>query len=156
MTPFRFPGLRLPAPSLLAGMLACGMLSGCASAPGVVDESADFAPVDYRSVCLLENDAVEVPRLVDAIEAGLRAGGAGVRRLKAGTGPAACPFVLAYDVPSQDGSLRAIRFQSFEHGIPRADAVGRAPEGRNLTVGSVEAYAREFLGRLEAAPGQGN
>lgn len=150
MTPFRF-SLRQPALLLCASLLAGGMLSGCASVPGVIDESADFAPVDYRSVCLLENDAVEVPRLVDAIETGLRAGGARVRRLKAGAGPAVCPFVLAYDVPSEDGSLGAIRFQSFEHGIPRADAVGRAPEGRTLTVGSVEAYAREFLGRLEAA-----
>ena len=47
------------------------LLAGCAHGP--VDESADFAPVNYRDVCLLENSAVRSTRLVDAIESGFRA-----------------------------------------------------------------------------------
>lgn len=146
-------------------VMALGMaLSGCATngdtkgstkgdsvGKDLVDESADFAPVSYRSVCLLENSAVQSPRLVEAIEAGLQAGGAQVKRINTGTSPTECPFVLTYDIPSTsgDGAITIIRFQTFEHGVPRVDATGRAPQGRSLTVQAVEAYAKEFLGKLE-------
>lgn len=131
------------------------MLAGCVAAPaGPVDESANFAPVSYDSVCLLENDAVKSPKLVDAVESGLKKAGLKVTRLKAGTGPYACPFVLTYDVPSGDGLVSVIRFQTFEHGIPRVDAAGRAPAGRALTVGAVEAYAKELIDRLKARAGE--
>lgn len=130
-------------------------LSGCAGIPAV-DESADFAPVSYRTVCLLENDAVQSPRLVEAIESGLQAGGADVKRLKSGTSTTVCPFVVTYDIPSNDGLVSIIRFQTFEHGIPRIDATGRAPQGRSLTVQAVEAYAKEFLGKLEETAAERN
>lgn len=131
-----------------AAMLAATLV-GCASGtPGRVDETADFAPVSHRSVCLLENDAVKSPKLPDAIESGLRKAGIEVTRLPSGTGPMACPFVLTYDVPSEDGLVSIIRFQTFEHGIPRVDAAGRAPHGKSLTVGAVEAYVQELFAKI--------
>lgn len=146
--------MRLLRTCLASGLLAAS-LGGCAAGPfgssASADEAADFAPVSRRSVCLLENDAVKSPKLADAIETGLLAAGAEVKRLPSGTGPMACPFVITYDVPSEDGLVSVVRFQTFEHGIPRLDAAGRAPAGRALTVKAVEAYAKELLEKLVAA-----
>lgn len=142
------------AAALAAALIAAGLTGGCAITAGeaapaaAADESAEFAPVSYRNVCLLENDAVRSPKLVDAIESGLRGAGAEVKRLPSGSGPDACPFVITYEVPDTDGVVNTIRYQTFEHGIPRVDATGTAPEGRALTVKAVEAYSAELLGRL--------
>lgn len=148
------------AASLFALALAGFALSGCASHPQdpapAADETADFEPVSYREVCLLENDAVKSPRLADAVESGLRKGGAEVRRIRSGSGPMVCPFVITYDVPSDSGLVNVIRFQTFEHGIPRVDAAGTAPEGRALTVQAVEAYAAELLARIAHRGGAEN
>lgn len=132
-----------------AAVLSLG-LAGCASGPASpADETAEFAPVDYSSVCLLENERVKSPKLVDAIESGLKKGGAEVKRLAPGTGPGACPFVLTYEVRADKGVINAIFYQTFENGIPRLQATGRAPQGRGLTVAAVEAYTQELLARLE-------
>ncbi len=148
MTPFLRGFTVLFSKAIPAAILAASLV-GCASGTtGRVDETADFAPVSYRSVCLLENDAVKSPKLPDAIESGLKKAGVEVKRLPSGTGPMACPFVLTYDVPSEDGLVSVIRFQTFEHGIPRVDAAGRAPAGRALTVNAVEAYVQELFSKL--------
>ncbi len=127
-------------------------LSGCALeayGPGrPMDESADFSPVDYRSVCLLENEAVESPGLPEAIEAGFLKSGARVRRLRAGEGPGVCDFVVTYAVDTARGRIRTIVYQTYEHGIPRVEARGKAPPGRFLTAESVRAYSAELMERL--------
>lgn len=146
MTSLRFSSL---AAAAAAAAISLG-LAGCASGPASpADESASFAPVDYKSVCLLENERVKSPKLVEAIESGLKKGGAQVKRLPAGSGPGACPFVLTYEVHAEKGVINAIFYQTFENGIPRLQATGRAPQGRGLTVAAVEAYTQELLARLE-------
>lgn len=124
------------------------LLAGCAHGP--VDESADFAPVNYRDVCLLENSAVRSTRLVDAIESGFRAAGARVVRQPAGAGPDACPFTVTYEATVEGNVVRSIFYQTFEHGIPRREARGTAPKGRALTVSAVESYSKELIERLAA------
>ena len=74
--------------------------------------------------------------------------GANVKRLRAGSGPDACSFVVTYEVPNKQGSVNVIRYQTYEHGIPRVDATGSAPQGRALTVQAVEAYSAELLSKL--------
>ena len=149
--------------NLLAAILAAslaGVLAGCSSLPGgddeaqataavPADESKEFKPVSYDQVCLLENSAVKSPKLVEAIEAGLKRSGAEVKRLEPGTSPKACPFVLTYEVAAQNGVITAVVFQTFENGIPRMQASGSAPKGRGLTVAMAAGYAHELLGRLK-------
>lgn len=145
--------MMLKRASLFAVLLCAGIAaSGCASSPKSpaepADESAQFAPVNYLDICLLENNEVKSPKLVDAIESGFRKAGANVKRLRAGTGPDACSFVVTYEVPNKQGSVNVIRYQTYEHGIPRVDATGSAPQGRALTVQAVEAYSAELLSKL--------
>lgn len=140
-----------------AGLLSAALLlAGCSSFSGdrpetapEQDETAQFAPVDYMSVCLLENSSVKSPALVDAMEKGFRAAGADVKRLPAGSGADACPFVITYEVESTEGVIRTVVYHTFEHGIPRNNARGRAPEGRGLTVDMVALHSRELLRNLE-------
>ncbi|MDO5530965.1 hypothetical protein [Sutterella sp.] len=133
---------------LICTLLPAALVAGCAvGSSGPYDETPDFAPVSYKSVCLLANPDVKIPRVMEAVEAGLKRGGAEVKRIAAGSGTLVCPFVITYDLPSDDGIVSSIRFQSFEHGIPRLDAAGRAPKGKALTIAAVEAYAAEFLNR---------
>ena len=47
-----------------------------------------------------------------------------MKRLRAGSGPDACSFVVTYEVPNKQGSVNVIRYQTYEHGIPRVDATG--------------------------------
>ena len=133
--------------SLLAGCAVSGGSAGSAPA-AAVDETAEFAPVAYDQVCLLLNPAVKSDKLVDALEEGLKKSGASVKRLDPGTAPSACPFVITYEAQSQKGLIQSISFQTFEHGIPRVQANGRAKEGRALTVGLAAAYAQELVERL--------
>ena len=144
--------------NLLAAILAAslvGVLAGCSSLPGgddeaqataavPADESKEFKPVSYD-----QNSAVKSPKLVEAIEAGLKRSGAEVKRLEPGTSPKACPFVLTYEVAAQNGVITAVVFQTFENGIPRMQASGSAPKGRGLTVAMAAGYAHELLGRLK-------
>ena len=148
--------MKLSRTALFAVLATLGIAAtGCATNPQEpaepVDETAQFAPVSYRDICLLENDEVKSPKLVEAIESGFRKAGAEVKRLRAGTGPEACSFVVTYDVPNRQGTISMIRYQTYEHGIPRVDATGTAPEGRALTVQAVEAYSAELLARLAHA-----
>ena len=145
--------MMLKRASLFAVLLCAGIAAaGCASSPKSpaepADESAQFAPVNYLDICLLENNEVKSPKLVDAIESGFRKAGANVKRLRAGSGPDACSFVVTYEVPNKQGSVNVIRYQTYEHGIPRVDATGSAPQGRALTVQAVEAYSAELLSKL--------
>lgn len=145
--------MMLKRASLFAVLLCAGIAAaGCASSPKSpaepADESAQFAPVNYLDICLLENNEVKSPKLVDAIESGFRKAGANVKRLRAGSGPDACSFVVTYEVPNNQGSVNVIRYQTYEHGIPRVDATGSAPQGRALTVQAVEAYSAELLSKL--------
>ena len=87
--------MMLKRASLFAVLLCAGIAAaGCASSPKSpaepADESAQFAPVNYLDICLLENNEVKSPKLVDAIESGFRKAGANVKRLRAGSGPDAC------------------------------------------------------------------
>lgn len=135
-----------------ASIASLGFLSGCAAWDGgasPADETADFAPVDYNQVCLLDNPAVKSPKLADALEEGFRRSGATVKRLPAGTPPGSCPFVITYEAVSDKGVIKAISFQTFEHGIPRVQADGKAQKDRGLTVGLAAAYAQEILERLK-------
>lgn len=130
--------MMLKRASLFAVLLCAGIAAaGCASSPKSpaepADESAQFAPVNYLDICLLENNEVKSPKLVDAIESGFRKAGANVKRLRAGSGPDACSFVVTYEVPNKQGSVNVIRYQTYEHGIPRVDATGSAPQDRALT-----------------------
>lgn len=125
--------MMLKRASLFAVLLCAGIAAaGCASSPKSpaepADESAQFAPVNYLDICLLENNEVKSPKLVDAIESGFRKAGANVKRLRAGSGPDACSFVVTYEVPNKQGSVNVIRYQTYEHGIPRVDATGSAPQ----------------------------
>lgn len=145
--------MMLKRASLFAVLLCAGIAAaGCASSPKSpaepADESAQFAPVNYLDICLLENNEVKSPKLVDAIESGFCKAGANVKRLRAGSGPDACSFVVTYEVPNKQGSVNVIRYQTYEHGIPRVDATGSAPQGRALTVQAVEAYSAELLSKL--------
>ena len=93
--------LALSFSALLAGCSSIGIggSAGTKKTPGAsaddaaavrpADESKDFSPVSYNQVCLLENAAVKSPKLVDAIEAGLKRSGAEVKRLEPGTRPTA-------------------------------------------------------------------
>ena len=151
--------MMLKRASLFAVLLCAGIAAaGCASSPKSpaepADESAQFAPVNYLDICLLENNEVKSPKLVDAIESGFRKAGANVKRLRAGSGPDACSFVVTYEVPNKQGSVNVIRYQTYEHGIPRVDATGSAPQGRALTVQAVEAYSAELLCLQPTAPRQ--
>lgn len=126
--------MMLKRASLFAVLLCAGIAAaGCASSPKSpaepADESAQFAPVNYLDICLLENNEVKSPKLVDAIESGFRKAGANVKRLRAGSGPDACSFVVTYEVPNKQGSVNVIRYQTYEHGIPRVDATGFSPTG---------------------------
>ena len=157
--------LALSFSALLAGCSSIGVggSAGAGDAPGAsaddaaavrpADESKDFSPVTYNQVCLLENAAVKSPKLVDAIEAGLKRSGAEVKRLEPGTSPKACPFVITYEVAAEKGVITTVVFQTFEHGIPRLQASGAAPKGRGLTVAMAAGYAHELLGRLKGTIG---
>lgn len=84
--------MMLKRASLFAVLLCAGIAAaGCASSPKSpaepADESAQFAPVNYLDICLLENNEVKSPKLVDAIESGFRKAGANVKRLRARFGP---------------------------------------------------------------------
>ena len=130
-----------------AASLALG-LAACASGPKIVDESADFAPVDYARTCVLENPEVKSDALKRALEAGLAAAGVSFERLSAGSGPDACPFVVPYSVETRGDVVEGIVFQTFEHGIPRVEATGRAEAGKGLTAQRVAAFTEELIGKL--------
>lgn len=123
-------------------------LAGCASGPKIVDESADFAPVDYARTCVLENPEVKSDGFKRALEAGLGAAGVSFERLAPGTGPDACPFVLTYSVETRGDVVEGVVFQTFEHGIPRLEAKGRAEAGKGLTAQRVAAFTEELMGKL--------
>lgn len=129
-------------------------LTGCAGTPEVVDESADFAPVDYARVCVLDNPEVKSSAFKRALEAGLEASGVSFERLPAGSGPDACPFVITYAVRTQGDLVDGVVFQTFEHGIPRIEAKGRAEPGKGLTAQRVAAFTQELFLKLRSLAGK--
>lgn len=134
--------------------VAAVFLAGCAHAPEPVDESADFAPVDYARTCVLANPEVKSEAFTRALEAGLRGAGVSFERLPAGSGPDACPFVLTYSVRLRGDVLEGVVFQTFEHGIPRVEAQGSAEPGKGLTAQRVAAFTQELFARLRAMAGK--
>lgn len=125
--------------------------SGCTinKTQTAVDEAEYFAPVDYRNACILPNPSVPNTRIIQATAQGFARAGATPKILAAGDGPQACEFVVTYSITADGRSISAIRYQTYEHGIPRISASGKAPDG-SLTFERASALAEDLMKKLIA------
>lgn len=139
--------LRLSAACAVAAAAA----SGCTvnKMPAAVDESAYFSPVDYRNACILPNPSVPNTRIVQATVQGFSRAGAVPKVLAVGDGPQACDFVVTYSISAEGRRISAVRFQTYEHGIPRISATGKSPDG-SLTFERASAFAEDLMKKLIA------
>lgn len=130
---------------------AAAAAAGCTmhKTPAPADESAFFAPVDYKNACILPNPSVPNTKVIQATAQGFARAGAVPKILSVGDGPLACEFVVTYSISASGRNITAIRYQTYEHGIPRISASGRAADG-GLTVENTSAFAEDLMKKLIA------
>ncbi len=131
------------------------LLAGCAApvvAPGPYHIPADALSrrVDFSRVCVLENPAVKLDVLNEAIQDGIAAAGATYVPLPAGAGPTVCSYTLTYDVAYEGRMIRSITFYTFENGVPIYSARGTPRGSGGITFDMVSEYVELVIERSRA------
>ena len=135
-----------------AALLSLG-LTGCANFKQEATEEAPAEQVTETKeaatapqLCLIPNQRLNTPELLEAISAGVKYVGFDVKVLPAEANLEACEHCFSYAVKlnqKQDG-LEAIIFQSFRKGQFELGAQGPANEKGVLTLQGIANYAAAF------------